>query len=229
MLARLAATEEVYQRGLEYYNDGAVREIIKSDHMMRAFVSGSQLQKYTVRINFDANGITATSCSCPYEGSNCKHIVATLFECLNQPETVLQTNAIIDSLTQLNESQLRTLIVTLAGHNPDLYQQLMIEIDILSKTQPPNTNNKSDGHHSVQVDPKPYKQAMRAAFRNARSGCFQDGSWQGQEIPDRLVPLIENIENFIVGNNSKNSILILETITTTFIEEFDHFENIYDD
>ena len=227
-IAAYAPTEEIYERGIEYHQEGAVREIIKSQHTIRAFVSGSQQQKYRISINFDDHGITSTNCSCPYDGTNCKHIIATLLECLNHPETVLQITSISESLNSLNESQLRLLIETMIDNNPGLYQKVMVDIDILKTTFQSNENKIPSDQNSLAVDCEPYKKALRSAFRNAR-GCYLEGGWCEQEVLDQLTPLITKVENFLAGNDGKNALRILEAITTTFIDELDNFDNIYDD
>ena len=70
----------IFTRGEDYYENGMVKKVIKSDGHYTAKVSGSNTTPYTVKIFFDKDEtIEDWSCSCPYDFSDvCKHIVALL-------------------------------------------------------------------------------------------------------------------------------------------------------
>ena len=65
------AGDTIFQRGKEYYKQGAVSEIFIKNGKYTANVYGTQ--KYEVAFNLDKQSI---SCNCPYDGGFCKHEVA---------------------------------------------------------------------------------------------------------------------------------------------------------
>ena len=73
------AGSTIFSRGKEYCQSQMVDEI-KYDAVrdrIEAEVSGSSGSSYDVEITAAPRGIDAT-CSCPYDGYPCKHIVAVL-------------------------------------------------------------------------------------------------------------------------------------------------------
>lgn len=69
----------IYWRGVDYQESGAVTQLQeKSAGTWHATVLGTDNYNVTVRIG--QNGALAWSCDCPYDGSMCKHVVATLLE-----------------------------------------------------------------------------------------------------------------------------------------------------
>lgn len=69
----------IYWRGVDYQESGAVTQLQeKSAGTWHATVLGTGNYNVTVRIG--QNGALTWSCDCPYDGSMCKHVVATLLE-----------------------------------------------------------------------------------------------------------------------------------------------------
>ena len=70
------ATETSYERGEEYADYGAVRNLVVEGETYRAHVYGTH--RYTVRV-WDESGDIGSSCTCPYDwGGVCKHVVAVM-------------------------------------------------------------------------------------------------------------------------------------------------------
>ena len=78
------ATETSYERGEEYADYGAVRNLVVEGETYRAHVYGTH--RYTVRV-WDESGDIGSSCTCPYDwGGVCKHVVAVMLSVLEQQE-----------------------------------------------------------------------------------------------------------------------------------------------
>ena len=78
-----------YGRGHAYARSGKVRALAPSDHatQIESKVSGSggQIYRQSIAVRNHRNGIRFEGdCSCPM-GYNCKHVVAVLLRCLEQP------------------------------------------------------------------------------------------------------------------------------------------------
>jgi uncharacterized Zn finger protein len=96
IMAKLSITEKTLKmyassssisRGEEYFEGGAVIDIVQRDNQIQAQVEGNDIRPYHVTLQTDEGGITNASCTCPYDYEGwCKHIVATIFACLHQPD-----------------------------------------------------------------------------------------------------------------------------------------------
>ncbi len=132
------ATEMSYDRGEEYANDGAVRNLVLEGETYRAHVYGTH--RYTVRV-WDESGAIGSSCTCPYDwGGVCKHIVAVMLSVLEQQElghavkavgqpVALDAAASVqvdDLLASLSHEQLQAFIRLQAGEFPKLIDNLHI-------------------------------------------------------------------------------------------------------
>lgn len=67
----------IYRRGLNYWNEGRVRNVKEENGCFTATVHGTH--NYTTTVQLNGDEIVSTSCDCPY-GANCKHIAALLCE-----------------------------------------------------------------------------------------------------------------------------------------------------
>lgn len=82
-----ATNEKIFDRGLSYFRNGHVKKIWLEDNILYAIVLGSY-GDYQPRIE-DDGGHFAYHCTCPYEGSCCKHVVATGLAFLQQKEKIV--------------------------------------------------------------------------------------------------------------------------------------------
>ena len=72
---RSLCTEDSFQRGLSYFEEGRVKHIDFFANTITAVVQGTDNYRVTLRFNDGIEG----HCTCPYDwGGYCKHIVATL-------------------------------------------------------------------------------------------------------------------------------------------------------
>jgi len=79
-ISRIADSGIILQRGRYYYRKGRIKSIKDRNNFIEAKVQGSSL--YTVTVQNSKKGIFA-ACTCPYQGENCKHIVAVLYALMN--------------------------------------------------------------------------------------------------------------------------------------------------
>jgi len=112
---RSYAWEQSFERGRVYYLNDSVSAVQQRGDMIEAAVRGSEYEPYYVLLRFDQSGITEATCTCPYDyGDWCKHIVAVALFCMYKPDAIESKAEIATLLKQLNEAQLRALLVKLA-------------------------------------------------------------------------------------------------------------------
>lgn len=97
-------TEDSFERGLKYFEDGRVRQVDFFGDTITAVVQGTEDYMVTIRVNGDIEG----RCTCPYDwGGYCKHIVAALIQysrgydqmkCLKEREEG-RVNAVMSQMT----------------------------------------------------------------------------------------------------------------------------------
>jgi len=124
---RAMTSEKVFQRGMEYSEDGSVLSVVRRGHALHAEVEGSDYEPYQIVITFEDGGDTIEAdCSCPY-GEEwdgwCKHIVATLLVAMNEPEAVEEQPSVAELLAPLNHEQLLELAVRLIERDAHLYAE----------------------------------------------------------------------------------------------------------
>ena len=106
--------ERILERGEDYYYDGAIDHICRTNHGYQAVAHGSD--DYEVAITIKNNRITEMYCDCPYaqDGNNCKHMAALLYEWEKRHQNVFM----LDIYAQQIEKDIKT------GDNVWLYNRL---------------------------------------------------------------------------------------------------------
>src|SRR5207245_2666809 len=105
------AEPEVFARGRSYLRQGAVTSLAGSEDRFSAQVHGSAVEPYRVRVKIGPSGIEEALCTCPYQGEGaCKHVVAVLLGCLEQPEAVEESSSLEARLSRWSAEELRTML-----------------------------------------------------------------------------------------------------------------------
>ena len=80
---RRRCTDAVFERGVNYRDEGRLQRLDRFDDLVTATVHGSN--SYDVTVEF-GEGDLETRCPCPYDGSgDCKHVVAVLLDVAASP------------------------------------------------------------------------------------------------------------------------------------------------
>ena len=127
----------IFGRGKEYFQSQMVEEIKydASRDNIQAEVSGSSGGNYDVEITAARRGIEAT-CSCPYEGYPCKHIVAVLLAFSKKQGTFVQqavenekkTASLKERVRALSKERLTEILLSLIEKYPDCQRDLLIRM-----------------------------------------------------------------------------------------------------
>lgn len=162
------ATGQSYDRGYTYYRNGYVLDVVRRGDIVTAEVEGSQYEPYQVEVILNEDGRLASAyCDCPYDwGGYCKHIVAVLLTLVHDADEVAEKPELETLLADLNESQLRQLIVNAASCEPKLVDIIEKEI----KKLPESGAETAVSPPLVSVDINTVRRAIRAAWRSAGRG-----------------------------------------------------------
>ena len=117
---RANVSEESFNRGQYYFDNGLVSSVVKRGNEIVASVEGSEYTPYRVSITVGGAGGAFATCSCPYDwGGWCKHIVATMLACIDDPD--LNEEPTLESrLVRLDKEQLIALVLRMVNRHDDL-------------------------------------------------------------------------------------------------------------
>ncbi len=124
---RRYADPQSFQRGMNYYHQGAIFNPVRQGNVLRAKCQGTQYQPYHVTVTLSEEGIAHYDCSCP-RGGFCKHIVALLLTWVHEPDEFHVMAPLDDLLAQRSREELIALIKEMIAREPDLAQLLELPL-----------------------------------------------------------------------------------------------------
>jgi len=135
----------IFDRGLDYYHNGSIRNISAKGNEIHASVEGSEYEPYKIIIKGTVNGIiTYASCTCPYDmGGYCKHIIAVLLALLDKKQgglankekklNVVDVNDIKPCLKNKSKNELVDIILEQSQKDDSLLKSLALDTAIKTK------------------------------------------------------------------------------------------------
>lgn len=102
----------VWQRGREYYREGLIGSVVKSEDIIKAESYGSST--YRLEINIKTKNM---KCSCPYEFL-CKHLAALIIFLKNNKVREFSEQA--NKLNSMTKSELVAALNTILEKNPEM-------------------------------------------------------------------------------------------------------------
>jgi uncharacterized Zn finger protein len=214
---RAGSSVESYNRGKEYYAEGAVLSIVQRGETLHMEVQGSGYQPYTVTVELDGDEIVGADCSCPYDwGGWCKHIVAALLACRGEPETVEERPSLSALLADLNADQLRRLIEKLADVWPEAVSRVerWVATGMVPQLAGPTAPPAATAAPSTLLtfDLTTIRRQVRAAVRRG-----------GEGMDDYLTQVRQIMEN----RQFRDALTLLEAISEVAVASLDPEEPPY--
>ena len=170
-IIRANVAPDSFSRGQSYFNSGAVADLARRGNTLQGQVEGSQYTPYRVTITFDQGGVTAASCTCPYDwGGWCKHIVAVLLTCLYEGEDIEARPALDELLSELDRAQLQALLVGLAERNPELADAIERQAALLRlASAAPQARQVGGSVRRSPIDQESIRRQVRGERRHCRA------------------------------------------------------------
>ena len=177
-LIRQNASDKSFERGKDYARSRAVSDLVWRGQTLRASVVGNEYYRVTIGFSGESKQIVQdATCSCPYDfGGWCKHIVATLLVA-NDQGNIEERPSLAQLLERLNLEQTRKLLDNLVVENPDLIDQVDLQVELLTAVKP--TKSKSPKSQSSQnqrpeIDRSPFRRNVRSEIRDALRSIEED-------------------------------------------------------
>ena len=132
----------ILDRGWNYYESGAVKELIKTEDGYSAVVEGTE--DYNVEIILKKETILDMYCDCPYaeKGNYCKHMAAVLYEAKEQTDSYhadiekKEENTkerYLQAAENISEEELRKIIVKMAQKDEVFGSWLLTKYEPISE------------------------------------------------------------------------------------------------
>ena len=235
---RQFAQERSFQRGEEYFENGAVNSMTQRGQTLSVEVEGSQYDPYHVSIEFDEGGILNALCSCPYDwGGWCKHIVAALLEYMEAPESVEDKAEVQELLASISSETSVSLLHALLSEKPELlewiedYLAFQVEEEVSSTLKKKSSNSSSKKTRNTSIDSKSIKKQVEHIFRDAVKNDYYHDYWDEGGIPDieKIGKILDRVNGFLQNGDTHNAMLILEVVTEAWSEWEGEISEYYDD
>ena len=131
---RQFAGTTIFNRGYDYFEQGMVYEFNYDSNRIVAEVSGNY-GDYEVEITSEEEGVEA-SCSCPYDGYPCKHIVAVLLTLIHDKEKYIQQvtqhqseiSSLKDKIGKLSRVDLIEIVISCLDKYPDFWRDMAVRL-----------------------------------------------------------------------------------------------------
>ena len=230
-IIRQRANEQSFQRGSEYFRGGAIYDsswqAIPGGIVLMAHCEGSSAPSYRLRVELDAGGVRAASCTCPYDwGGDCKHIVALLLMYLHQPEEFNEQKSLFELLAGMEKDELLALLTRLVQNDPDLYDDVELAIPAVKLAAQQKTAEQSKAAEAkekrqTQVsEPVFRKQVRRILKQSLYDG--ENNEWGGTPAYlDDLEEVQQTAIKFLEAGDADGALIILRVLLEETLDDYD--------
>jgi uncharacterized Zn finger protein len=211
------ARPQSYDRGENYYDEGAVLEIAQRGERIRAAVAGSQYEPYQVRIELDETGVVDTACSCPYDhGGICKHRVAVLLRYVREPEEIDQRSPVSELVADADPETLREVLVALVESHPELAAQVESHLETLE----PGDEGDDAQDRSPGIDRESIRQQVQYVLHptEGRSAHAFDPSEAAKADVELVRDLLDQARTALEAGDAETALDVLEPLADELMD-----------
>lgn len=235
-LAFSLASFPSYQKGEEYFEEGAVRKIWRDGDAYKAIVDGTS--RYNILILFK-DGDIKVKCSCPYDfGGICKHAVAAILAFAKDPKL-----ANIDTKKQENERekqakdligkaanvQIKNFLVKLLANNETALRDFKIFLQGNKETNATIFSYKQDLRRELDnLDLDDLEEAWYQSGEDYYGEYYGgDNPYSEDTISSIMEPFKEKAEKYRENENYAESLKILQAAVEALLEKEKSLESKY--
>jgi len=215
---RELARPQSYDRGENYYDEGAVVEIIQRGETLRAAVEGSQYEPYQARIELDETGVVDTACSCPYDyGGICKHRVAVLLTYVRDPGQIDQRPPVSELIADADPELLRDLLADFVEDHPELAAQVESRLE----TTEPGDGGDDAHDRTPDINRESIRQQVRYVLRPTagQSARAYDPYAAVETDVEKLRDLLDQARTALDAGDGETALDILEPLADELMDE----------
>ena len=217
-------SSKIFNRGKDYFKEGAVCSIYSIGNTIEAYVEGSNYHPYKVQIEFDQSGIKGEPfCSCPYaEDFNdiCKHTVAVLLMVLKKPKSIESRKKLSELLKNLEKNHLIQLIETILKTD----SSLGFFVEDFIKDIPKKTGKKSNSLRESKINLKKYKTKAIQIVHSLNGLTSSEAYWGVGSVVRSIQDLIKKVRPFLEKGDGESAISILTGIAEGYIQGWTYLD-----
>lgn len=229
---RQYASQESFQRGREYYEQGAVLSVTRRGDQLVAEVQGSEYLPYRVGITLEPGALDDATCSCPYDlGGYCKHIVAVLLTCIRQPGRIEERPSVETILAGLGRDQLQALLLKLVEQQPELadrLENLATTLGIAPEDETPAESKPEatpSPHRHTRVDPTSIRRQVRATLRGVDYSRGSEAYRQVSSAVNEVRSVLGQARAALDAGDGDNALVILEAVTEEYLSGWEGLDD----
>lgn len=204
---RAGASSQSFERGQEYYDNGAISGASIQGDLLSGECEGTSAPYYQVCVTLDEGGIVSADCTCPYEyGGYCKHIVALLLTYIHHPKEFAIREEPADLLADLDRDDLVALITRLLRDRPELYDWVEAALAV------PTKSGKSPRKRRKKVDVEIYRRQIRNVMHSLDGMRMSEAYWHVGGLADELRGVLTTARKFLEAGDTETALEILLTL-----------------
>jgi hypothetical protein len=191
-----------YKRGVGYYNQNYIFDIIRRGSRLEALCYGSMDTPYRVVVELSEKSIQWDDCSCPI-GGGCKHVAALLLNWVHQPEAFVPKEDSRSMLQNRPKEDLIMLIEEMLKREPDL--EILLDL--------PAIRGDAKGEF---VDPEPYRRQVRNAFLGAED-------WNSHfRVSIEVSSVVDMADRFVKAEDYHNASAVYLVVVEEGLDNYEH-------
>jgi len=214
---RELARPQSYDRGENYYDEGAIVEVVWRGETLRGTVEGSQYEPYQVRIDFDETGVLDTACSCPYDhGGICKHRVATLLTYIRGPSEIDQRPPVAELVEEADPEDLRDILISLVESHPKLAYRVESQLETVA-----SENIGDDNDRTPDINRESIRQQVQYVLgpMDGQSAHAFDSYAAAETDVEKLRGLLDQAWTALDAGDGEAALDILEPLADELMDE----------
>jgi uncharacterized Zn finger protein len=214
---RELARPQSYDRGENYYDEGAVVEVVWRGETLRGTVEGSQYEPYQVRIELDETGVVATACSCPYDhGGICKHRVATLLTYIRDPGEIDQRPPTSELIAEADPEDLRDILISLVETHPELVDWIESQLEAVA-----SEDIDGDSDRTPDINRESIRQQVQYTLgpTDGQSAHASDSYAAAETDVEKLRDLLDQAWTALDAGDGEAALDILEPLADELMDE----------
>lgn len=218
---------DIYQRGRQYYGQGAVKSLVKRGDRLQAEVEGSDIEPYRVEVSLPSDGEIEAECDCPYGeefGGWCKHIVAVLLRYLHHPESAEEREPVGTLLSGLERDDLLTLMQKLVEREPRLVDFLEAQVTLL-KRRATTADAPAATVEFLPVDTRTVRRGVRAALGSLSGMRYSDAYHHVGGVVSEVREFLKEARERVESGDGLSAMAILEAVTDEYKEAFEMLDD----
>ncbi|PKO22505.1 MAG: hypothetical protein CVU38_09035 [Chloroflexi bacterium HGW-Chloroflexi-1] len=224
---RSLATAQSYERGLEYYESGAVSGLGRRGNVLTAKVEGRSHEPHRVTIELDASGVVNANCTCPYDwGGICKHVVAVLLAYVNSQDEIEERSVIDALLADPDRDTLHGLPRDLLSESPNLIDRVEAQVAVRrpqASPQAPETSSTEPCQHPTPIDTDALRRQIR--YEKRSFGVDDSYSVSSSGLLFVLNEILRQARQLIKAGDGHNGLAILRLLAGETVDDwygYDH-------